>query len=80
MSKKDKTVYIEGEPAMTTVSPYENVRLSYETKNESDWSESQQRLECLKASVTFYASSTMANADNVLRTAKQFWEFVKSSE
>ena len=54
MSKKDDIETTEDNSKIISVSPYENMSLQYESQNEFNVSDSQLRLSCLEASITFY--------------------------
>jgi len=82
MSKKDDTVFIEGQPAVTTVSPYKNMNLVYKNSDAStsSVSNSQLRLACLEASVAFHEDKAEDDPAVVVETATQFWQFVNNDE
>jgi hypothetical protein len=79
--KEDDTVFIEGHPAITTVSPYENVRLSYEADLNSKTtslchSQKKLRLECIRVAVAAGAK----DPERIMELTKRFWDFVRDED
>ena len=79
MSEKDDGKKNEDYLAVTSVSPYENVKLQYKTESPSDITESQLRLACLEASLTFHEDEVVEEPSTIVKTAEQFWQFVNSA-
>ena len=65
--------------AVTSVSPYENVKLQYKSESPSDITDSQLRLACLEASLTFHEDEVVEEPSTIVKTAEQFWKFVNST-
>jgi len=76
MSKKDDVEAAESDTEVTTVSPYGHMSLQYGAKSELEITNSQLRLACLEASVTFHENKEAEGPNTIVRTAKQFWAFV----
>ena len=76
MSKKDNPDFTPEEASVNSVSPYENIRFQYKSKDESEISDSQLRLACLEASVAFHDDKVVEDSSTIIDTAEQFWKFV----
>ena len=85
MSKKEKqdTVYAEGNPVMTTTSPYDqyrNVEIEYASESDLSSGETKKtlRLECLKLAAMI--KSHTIDTTVIVDTAKRYYQYVKTGE
>ncbi len=79
MSKDNDTDLVEKKSSVNSISPYENIRLQYASKDEGTISDSQLRLACLEASVAFHDDKVVEDSSTIVDTAEQFWKFVNGS-
>ena len=79
MSEKDNRKKNEDYSPVTSVSPYENVKLQYRSQNALELTDSQLRLACLEASISFHENEVIEDPSTIVETAQHFWKFVNNS-